>query len=261
MNPQQDSEGKIRRAAQLLSRSSRAVAFTGAGISTPSGIPDFRTRGSGLWSRSDPMQVASLTAFRQHPQDFYDWLKPLVSKMDAALPNPAHSALARLEELHHLKGVITQNIDGLHQKAGSHNVIELHGSMLTLTCLSCGRKADSAPYRQALMDRGEMPHCPDCNRILKPDIVLYEEMLPETAWALAETACTTADVILVAGTSLEVTPAAWLPRYGLENGAKLIIVNRDRTPLDAEAEVLLHQDVAAALPQIVRLVEENISGG
>ncbi len=253
MNPQQDSDGKIRRAAQLLSRSSRAVAFTGAGISTPSGIPDFRTRGSGLWSSTDPMQVASLTAFRHRPQDFYDWLRPLVAKMGSSLPNPAHTALARLEELHLLQGVITQNIDGLHQKAGSHTVIELHGSMLTLTCPSCSRSYDSAPFRQALVEHGEMPRCTVCSSILKPDIVLYEEMLPEKAWTLAENACTAADVILVAGTSLEVTPAAWLPRYGLENGAKLIIVNRDKTPLDAQAEVLLHQDVAAALPQIVRI--------
>ncbi len=174
------------------------------------------------------------------------------------LPIPA---LARLEEMRLLQGVITQNIDGLHHKAGSQNVIELHGSMLTLTCLTCVRSYESAPFRQTLVEQGEMPRCTVCGSILKPDIVLYEEMLPEIAWTLAENACTTADVILVAGTSLEVTPAAWLPRYGLENGAKLIIVNRERTHLDRQAEVILHQDVAAALPKIVSTIEEISTGG
>ena len=139
LEPPRTFEAEIQQAAKLLSQSRYAVALTGAGISTPSGIPDFRSADSGLWEKHNPMEVANISAFRRKPEDFYDWIRPLVSITKDAKPNPAHTALAKLEEKGILKAVITQNIDGLHTEAGSKNVYEVHGHTREVECLSCGR--------------------------------------------------------------------------------------------------------------------------
>src|SRR5512141_1705383 len=166
------SEQAIQTAARYLSSARHAIAFTGAGISTPSGIPDFRSHGSGLWTRSDPMKVASLTSFRRTPQVFFDWLRPLAQHIDRSMPNPAHLALAQMEQAGILKAVITQNIDGLHQQAGSRNVFELHGSVNTLSCAACREEFPMDEYRAAFVRNGAIPRCPHCQRALKPGIVL-----------------------------------------------------------------------------------------
>ncbi len=246
-------EDDLKTAAGLLRSARHAVVFTGAGISTPSGIPDFRSAGSGLWERYDPMQVASLDTFRTHPARFYDWLRPLLQSSWAAQPNPAHLALADMESRGILKAVITQNIDNLHQRAGSQHVYEVHGSMRTMTCLRCKKTFPSEQFLDQLCEKDNMPHCPHCQQILKPDVTLFGEMLPEQTWAEAEAHCARADVVLVAGSSLEVWPAAALPALAVERGAHLIINNLTATPLDEQADVLINLNVAEALPDLARL--------
>jgi NAD-dependent deacetylase len=256
-------------AARLLRSARHAVVFTGAGISTPSGIPDFRSPGTGLWERSNPMEVASLGVFQSHPERFYDWLRPLMQSIWAAKANPAHIALARLEAAGILKAVITQNIDDLHRRAGSKDVYEVHGSLRTITCTRCDRNWLSEQFRAEIEDAGEiqaktaggqpgnhhrLPRCPECSQVLKPDIVLFGEMLPFEIWQVAEEHCKHADVILVAGSSLEVWPAASLPEMAVERGAHLIINNLTPTFLDRKADVLLPANVADVLPKIASLV-------
>ncbi len=252
-------------AASLLRSARHAVVFTGAGISTPSGIPDFRSRGTGLWEQSNPMEVASLGVFQSRPERFYNWLRPLLEKIWAADPNPAHIALAQLEAAGFLKAVITQNIDDLHQRAGSQKIYEVHGSLHTISCPGCSRTWPSQQFRAEIESAGEqqvrqppassgLPRCPQCSRVLKPDIVLFGEMLPVDIWQGAEEHCTRADVILVAGSSLEVWPAASLPELAVERGARLIINNLTPTFLDRQAEILLHANVADVLPKIASLI-------
>jgi NAD-dependent deacetylase len=245
------SQQGVRCAADILRASQRAVALTGAGISTPSGIPDFRSPDSGLWSRSDPFEVASLSAFRYRPQTFYDWMLPLARTIQGAQPNAAHSALARLEISGRLQGVITQNIDGLHQRAGSANVVEVHGSLETLTCGACFRQVPAGEYRLRYLEDGQAPRCPRCRGVLKPDIILFGEQLPARAWLRAQELAKNCDLMIVAGSSLEVLPVAGLPMRALENGAHLIIVNRSATYLDVRADVTFSDDLAEIIPHIV----------
>ncbi len=247
----------IRRAAGLLRKAQMAVAFTGAGISTPSGIPDFRSPGSGLWEKTDPMEVASLAAFRYQPEKFYDWVRPLALTIHAAQPNPAHRALAELEEAGLLKLVITQNIDELHLRAGSRRVLEIHGNLREATCGQCRRRLPGAAALARFVQDGSLPRCPDCGGVLKPNVILMGEQLLDSVLAEARAAARRCDVMLVAGSSLEVLPAAELPFEAITHGAKLIIVNIGPTYLDERAEVLLHADVAEALPQIAAAALEG----
>lgn len=244
-----DLQQKIDHARNLIQHATALVAFTGAGISTPSGIPDFRSKGSGLWEQYDPMEVASLTTFRHHPERFWEWKRPLMCQIWKSSPNPAHRALAQLESNGQLKAIITQNIDGLHQRAGSRKVFELHGTIESMTCTACQKQYASQNFRSQLED-GLIPHCPTCAAILKPDVVLFEEMLPQQVWRAAERYCLRADVMLVVGSSLEVWPAANLPEMAASNGANVIVVNLSSTFLDARAEVVLPMDVAVALPML-----------
>ncbi len=248
-----DLETAATRAADLIKQSSYAVALTGAGISVPSGIPDFRSTNTGLWARDNPMEVASLSAFRYRPEKFFNWLRPLVQQIFEAQPNPAHHGLAQLEKAGYLKAVVTQNIDGLHQRAGSQEVIEVHGSIDTLRCYQCQQDYSCVDFTEAFILNNEIPHCPQCHSILKPTIVLFEEMLPGEAWSRAYTHFSKADLVLVIGSSLEVTPAATLPLHALENDARLIIMNLTPTRMDAQANLLLPFDAAELLPKITAL--------
>lgn len=233
----------VRQAADLLAKSKHTVAFTGAGISTPSGIPDFRSPGSGLWNHSDPFKVASIWAFRQNPKDFFNWIRPLAINAESAKPNSAHLSLAYLENLGIIKTVITQNIDSLHNKAGSQNVLELHGTAQSATCLSCGKKHDRDYFQRTISQSDDFPRCSKCGSIIKPDVVLFGESLPQDIWNKAYQECLLADLILVVGSSLEVSPANSLPETALLNRAKLIINNLEPTHLDGKASVLLRMDV------------------
>jgi NAD-dependent deacetylase len=240
----------IRLAAEIIRQSRKMVALTGAGSSTPSGIPDFRSAGSGLWSRYLPMEVASLTTFRYHPERFFEWLRPLASHMWTAEPNLAHLALAELETQGHLKTIITQNIDMLHQRAGSSQVLQVHGSLGTLTCTGCYQQVPADEFIPAYVDMGKIPYCPQCGKILKPDVVLFEEQLPVRTWRKACKASESCDLMLVAGTSLVVVPVAELPSRAVEHGARLVIINQSPTYIDQRAQVVINGDVAEIIPAI-----------
>ncbi len=241
----------LEQAANLLSNSKYAVAFTGAGISTPSGIPDFRSPQSGLWNKSDPYKVASIWAFNNSPKDFFDWIRPLAINSASAKPNSAHLALAQMENLGIIKSVITQNIDGLHQKAGSRRVFELHGTAQTATCPSCGTKHERKYFHQRITSGDEIPKCLNCGKIIKPDVILFGEELPQDTWNGAYQECLKADLMLVAGSSLEVSPASSLPETALMNGALLIINNLGETFLDKKANVLLRVDVEHGVGKLI----------
>lgn len=246
-------QSEIEYAASLLHSADSGIAFTGAGISTPSGIPDFRSPGSGLWEHADPMEVASIWSFRTNPQRFFEWVRPLAAGLLEAEPNPAHFALAHLEKMGHLDAVITQNIDNLHQRADSRRVLEIHGHLRTATCLKCGHQEQIAGEIDTFVERGTIPRCDECGATVKPDVVLFGEILPMDVMAEATRAAEACDVMLVAGSSLEVTPAADLPASAVRAGARLIIVNRDPTPLDHKADVVVHGDVAEVLPRLADL--------
>jgi NAD-dependent deacetylase len=237
----------IARAAEILHEARRVVALTGAGFSRPSGIPDFRSQ-DGLWKHDDPMAVASLSGFRADPRKFYSWVRPLIETIDNASPNPAHVELARLEHAGRLTAVITQNIDGLHQRAGSREVYELHGHLRSATCLDCEHQAPARPLIDQIR-RGKIPRCA-CGGLFKPDVVLFDEMLPRGLFWLAQRAIEQSDAVLIAGTALEVAPVCDLPLAALRRGARLIIVNQSETYLDDRADVVLREDVAEALPAI-----------
>lgn len=200
------------------------------------------------------MEVATLGVFQSKPKIFFDWLRPLLQTIWAASPNPAHFALAQLEAAGRIKAVITQNIDGLHQRAGSKQVYEVHGSLRTMTCPGCGQTYPSEQFRDQLEQEGGLPHCPRCHQVIKPDITLFGEMLPKDTWQEAEDHCARADLMLVAGSSLEVWPAASLPETSVLNGARLIICNLTPTPLQAQTDIFLSFNVADALPRLANLV-------
>lgn len=246
-------ESQIEHAADLIRHARYAVALTGAGVSTPSGIPDFRSPRSGLWEKDDPMVVASIAAFRTNPQVFYNWLRPLAELILYAQPNPAHLALAHLEQQALIRAVITQNIDGLHQRAGSQRVLEVHGHMRQATCIRCYKQVPANSLVARFLATGEAPTC-QCGGAFKPDAILFGEQLPVRVLnqAIAEVRC--CDLLLVAGSSLHVVPAADLPFLAAERGAKTIIVNLDPTDFDPRADLVIHGDVAEVLPRIVELV-------
>jgi NAD-dependent deacetylase len=243
-------ERRLNRAAQRLKQARYAVALTGAGISTPSGVPDFRSPGSGLWEQVDPLEVASIYSFRRHPERFYNWIRPLAGLTLTARPNPAHHALAALEAAGYLKAVITQNIDGLHQAAGSRRVIEVHGHLRQATCMHCYAHFPARPIIERFLEDGEVPRCPRCGGVIKPDVVLFGEQLPARAFYEAQQEARRCDLMLIVGSSLEVAPAGDLPLLAHEAGAHLILINRDATHMDALAEAVFHADVAVVLPRL-----------
>lgn len=238
----------VARAIALLREAKYAVALTGAGISTPSGIPDFRSPESGVWQKVDPMEVASIYAFRHNPQAFFDWMRPLANTILHAQPNPAHFALANLEANGRLRATITQNIDLLHSKAGSHTVYEVHGSLSRATCQGCHTQIDALPMWQQFIQDNQVPTCANCSAVLKPNVVLFGEILPAIMMYLAQDAARKCDLMLVAGSSLETAPAGDLPLLAKQAGAKLIIVNLGPTHVDREADLLFREDVAELLP-------------
>jgi NAD-dependent deacetylase len=240
----------IEYAADLFRESERAAVLTGAGISTPSGIPDFRSEGTGLWSRDEPLEVASLSTFRTDPAKFFEWFRPLAGQIYNAQPNEAHVALAQMENTGRVNAVITQNIDMLHQKAGTRNVIEMHGTLQTLSCTQCYRQVEYEDFLPPYIEKGTLPLCPSCGAILKPDVILFGEQLPQKAWLKAQKACRECDLLLVAGSSLEVLPVAGLPMQAIDRGAHLIIINQTPTYLSVRADINIYENVAEVIPLI-----------
>jgi NAD-dependent deacetylase len=238
-------------AAALIKQARHVIALTGAGISTPSGIPDFRSPNSGLWNKVDPMKVASLQGFLANPRAYYEWRKPLRQTLRTAQPNPAHHALATLEARGHVRAVVTQNIDGLHQRAGSQRVYEVHGNARELVCLACRQVvAEEAQAARTTQHDGVL-YCGVCGGLLKPNVVFFGELLPPQVVREVEREVRACDLIIVVGSSLEVFPACDWPREAVRHGARAIIINYQPTYLDEQAAVVIHDDVATVLPAIV----------
>ncbi len=238
--------GDVERLAELIRQSSRTVALTGAGISVPSGIPDFRTPETGLWAKVDPMEVAHIDVFERDPARFWSYYGPRFQSLGDKRPNAAHEALAELERRGLLAGVITQNIDRLHSAAGSREVVEVHGSMETSSCRDC-RASYGIDEMDALFDAHGVAVCSACAGPVKPDVVLFGELLPESAMARAQELAAGAELLICAGSSLAVYPVAGLPGLTLERGGKLAIVTKGPTPYDAEAMLKLEGEIDAEL--------------
>ena len=244
----------LSRAVELILQAQHLVVLTGAGISTPSGIPDFRSLTSSLWNQANPFLVASLQAFQIRPQLFFDWIRPLLSTFLDAVPNPAHQALARLEGMGKLHAVITQNIDDLHQKAGSRNVIEVHGHIRKATCTQCQDVVPTERLLPRFLQGPAVPRCEKCDGVMKPNVILYGEQLPTKEIRAARRQASDCDLMFIVGTSLQIAPAADLPYIARENGAKVVVINKEPTPVDKQAALVIREDVVVALPRIVSLL-------
>jgi NAD-dependent deacetylase len=243
------------RLAGLIRESDSVIALTGAGISVPSGIPDFRTPGTGLWHDVDPMEVAHIDVFRRDPQRFWQFYGDRFHALEHKQPNRAHEALVALERAGLLDAVITQNIDQLHARAGSRELVEVHGTIAHSSCLRCRARYALADVRdRQTADPGGVPRC-DCGAVLKPDVVLFGEYLPEAALARAEQLAAGADLMLCVGSSLEVYPVAELPQLTLAGGGKIAILTQGRTPFDHQASVRCGGDVVDELEAVLRALE------
>jgi NAD-dependent deacetylase len=242
--------GDVQALARLVRRAGSVVALTGAGISVPSGIPDFRTPGTGLWENVDPMEVAHIDAWRADPERFWTFYGDRFQTLGDKQPNGAHRALAELERRGALDAVITQNIDMLHRRAGTRELVEVHGSIARCVCLWCGARPGLEVVLARLAE-ATVPLC-DCGRPLKPDVVLFGEFLDEDRLARAAALAEGADLLLCVGSSLEVHPVAQLPALTLRAGGELAIVTRGPTPYDTRAAVRLDGDVEAELQALLR---------
>jgi len=248
--------------ANLIVNAKRVVVFTGAGISTESGIPDFRSPG-GIWSRFDPDDFTYQKFVRDPESRKKQWQMLgqglLTTK---AKPNPAHHAIAELDRLGKLDCVITQNVDNLHQKAGvpDDKVFELHGNMHWVVCLSCGRHYPFEQIKARLDEGEEIPDCEICHGILKPNAVFFGESLPQKVLQEATHRSSNCDLFIVVGSTLVVYPAAYMPIYATQAGAKLVIVNLSSTPMDGEATVLIRNKAGEAMSRIIQRVKEKIAG-
>jgi NAD-dependent deacetylase len=241
---------EVGRLAELLGQSRSAVALTGAGVSVPSGIPDFRTPETGLWAKVDPMEVAHIDVFERDPARFWAYYRPRFEALGDKEPNRAHEALAELERRGLIEGVVTQNIDRLHRAAGSENVIEVHGSIETSSCRTCAASFELEEM-EGLFDERGVAVCSVCRGAVKPDVVLFGELLPESAMARATELAERADLILCVGSSLAVYPVAGLPRVTLGSGGKVAIVTKGETPYDGEAEIKLEGEVDEELDALL----------
>lgn len=235
-------------AARLIARARRCAVLTGAGVSAESGVPTFRDAQTGLWSKFDPVQLASPEGFRADPPlvwRWYAWRRELVAR---AAPNPGHLALARACRRFEQFALVTQNVDGLHARAGSRDVIELHGNILRTKCFAeCGVCYEDL----ATLPAGEPPRCPSCGSWLRPDVVWFGEMLDPAVLARAEAAASACELMLVVGTSGLVYPAAGLPAVAWRSGARVIIVNPNESELDDFADVIVRAPAATALPVLL----------
>jgi NAD-dependent deacetylase len=242
------------RLAELIGGSRRTVALTGAGISVPSGIPDFRTPETGLWEKVDPMEVAHIDVFHGDPARFWSYYRPRFHALGDKRPNAAHEALAELERRGLLAGVITQNIDRLHRAAGTRNLVEVHGSIGSSTCVGCGASY-AIDEVEALFDAQGIARCRDCAGLVKPDVVLFGELLPKAAMTAAQELAEAAELMLCVGSSLVVHPVASLPALTLERGGRLAIVTIGPTPYDSEAELKLDGEVDEELAALLAALE------
>ncbi len=243
----------IQRAAKDILQSKKTIAFTGAGISVESGIPDFRGA-QGLWQKYDPEEYAHIYAFHSNPEKVWLMLKEMFSLIMTAKPNPAHLGLAELERMGLLSSVITQNVDGLHQAAGNKNVIEFHGSHRTLSCLKCSTKVDGLSLTIADLP----PRCSRCSSLLKPDVVFFGEPIPWEAQVMSLKESRSCSVVLVIGTSAVVYPAATIPMTAKERGAIVVEINKEPTPMTNHvSDYLICGSAGEIIPAIIEEVKKS----
>jgi len=241
-------DGERARLIELAGEAGSLVALTGAGISVPSGIPDFRSPGTGLWEKVDPIAVAHIDAFRSDPVAFWRFYGERFATLAGKQPNGAHRALVAMEAAGRLDGVITQNVDMLHRVAGTRELVEVHGSIAACVCLQCGGRVGLEQARARLRAQPDgVPRCERCATPLKPDVVLFGEMLDEVALRRAAELCERASLLLCIGSSLEVQPVAGLPLLTRRAGGRVAIITQGPTPLEDIAEVRLHGDVVREL--------------
>jgi|SRR5690554_1144216 len=236
---------QVKKVRELLKSSRYTVCLTGAGVSTASGIPDFRTPGKGLWSKVNPIEVTSIQAFRDNPSRFYKFYRPRIEELQRVSPNPAHKALAKLEDAGYLQFLITQNIDNLHQRAGSKHIMEIHGNLNQAICIRCGERISSQELIKRIDEnKNGIPYC-QCGGVLKPDVVLFGEVLSNIEEAIDE--ASKAELFLAIGSSLQVSPANLLPEYSMAKKGKLVIINYMQTYLDKKAAIVVNQDIGLFL--------------
>jgi NAD-dependent deacetylase len=243
------------RLAELLREARSALVLTGAGVSVPSGIPDFRSPGTGIWEKVNPMEVAHIDAFRREPDRFWQFYGDRFASLVDKQPNAAHEAIAELERRGLIRGVVTQNVDRLHRRAGSTNVIEVHGSIEWSVCPECGGRTSIERVLEVLAAHPGAPECPACIAPLKPDVVLFGEMLPAGALSDAYALAAEADVIVCVGSSLEVFPVASLPGVTRDGGGRIALVTQGPTPYDGDAEVKLTGDVVDELAAVMAALD------
>jgi NAD-dependent deacetylase len=246
----------VDRLAELVRELQPCVALTGAGISTESGIPDFRSAG-GVWTQYDPMEVAHIDTFLVDPVKVWDFYAKRLDVVGAAEPNEGHRALAELEERGWLQAVVTQNVDGLHARAGTRDLVEVHGSLRAAKCIHCGTRV---PMEEVVEQLPE-PACPRCGHIVKPDVVMFGELLPAVAIARAMRLAAEARLLLVVGSSLEVYPIAALPQQTLAEGGTLAIVNRGGTPWDSHAALVIDAGAGETLSALAALLPAGVRAG
>ena len=239
----------------MIREADSTVVLTGAGISVPSGIPDFRSPGTGIWEKVDPMEVAHIDVFRHEPDRFWKFYGQRFAILGDKQPNGAHEAVAELERRGLVDAVVTQNIDRLHRRAGSERVIEVHGSIDECVCLECGGRVGLERVMKMIEEHPGAPECDACISPLKPNVVLFGEMLPEQALGDAYAHASDADLLIAIGSSLEVYPVASLPRVTLDSGGRVAIVTQGDTPYDGDAEVKLGGDVVAELDAVLAALD------
>ncbi|MFX1560829.1 MAG: NAD-dependent deacetylase [Promethearchaeota archaeon] len=240
----------IKQAKELVFKSKKITALTGAGISVDSGIPDFRSEG-GLWERYDPHEYATIESFMQNPTKFWTMGRELAETILKAEPNNAHKGLVKLEKDGKLIGIITQNIDNLHQAAGSERVVELHGNYLRAYCIECNAEYVGETVHESVVNGEIPPRCEKCNGVLKSEAILFGEPLPEAAMSKAAELCRTTDLMLVIGTSLTIYPAAFLPQLAKNSGAKIILVSLEGINRDSVADIVIRGRATEVIPKIV----------
>ncbi|MHA1694361.1 MAG: SIR2 family NAD-dependent protein deacylase [Candidatus Helarchaeota archaeon] len=259
------SDEQIDKLAELIIKSKYTVVLTGAGISTESGIPDFRSPGTGLWESVDPIEFGSIEGFQSNQGNFFELAKKLAPVIFSAKPNKGHKALAKLEKMGFIKAIITQNIDGLHQRAHSKNVIEVHGNLRDCYCMNCKRKFDIWVLAEKFFEKGELiPKCDVCGGTLRPDVVMFGELLPEKAVNEAFKHAEKCDLLIVVGSSLVVSPINFLPSKALMHDAKLVIINwglAADTHFDSRATLIIRGKAGDILPRVLEKVKEKLKVG
>ncbi len=252
-------EEKIRKLAELIIYSNNIVALTGAGMSTESGIADFRTPGTGLWEKVDPYEFASIHSYIANTSKNLEFMLETGRNIFRARPNKGHKALTKLQKLGKLKGVLTQNIDRLHHKARTKNIVEFHGNAYEAKCMTCGQIYEITVMVNQVMSGKSFPSCRRCRGMLKPNAIFFGEPLETQTLEAADRMLEECDLLLVLGSSLVVYPVAWYPPRVLSAGAKLAIINIQETDMDSAAEVVIHEKIGDVLPDVVSIVENKMN--